>query len=127
MGNGPPMKLRLILAFVLALGAFALLAWGTEPATVAEVAWEGERVRNQVARMTPGEDWVDQVVAPWAIGLEDCEPFSLELAPDTLETLVIDDEDVVCGGVYTGIGRPESSRVLLWVRYFYFFKFNYFF
>ncbi len=116
MSNGPPMKLRLILAFVLALGAFALLAWGTEPATVAEVAWEGERVRNQVARMTPGEDWVDQVVAPWAIGLEDCEPFSLELDPDTLETLVIDDEDVVCGGIYTGIGRPESSRVLLWIE-----------
>ncbi len=116
MSNGPPMKLRLILAFVLALGAFALLAWGTDPATVAEVAWEGERVRNQVARMTPGEDWVDQVVAPWAIGLEDCEPFSLELDPDTLETLVIDDEDVVCGGIYTGIGRPESSRVLLWIE-----------
>ena len=110
------MNLRRIPAFVLALGAFASLAWGTDPATVAEVAWEGERVRNQVARMTPGEDWVDQVVSPGEVGLDSCEPFSLELDPDTLETLVVDDEDEVCCGVYTGIGRADSSRVVLWVE-----------
>ena len=116
MCNWPPMNLRLILAFVLALGAIVLAARGTDPATVVEVAWEGERVRNQVARMTPGEDWVDQVVSPSEVGLEECEPFSLELAPDTQETLVIDDTDEVCGCVWTGIGRAESSRVVLWVE-----------
>lgn len=107
---------RLLMSFVLVLWGFVLLAWGTDWSDVAEVAREGERVRNLAARMTPGADWVDQVVAPGEVGLEECEPFSLELDPDTLETLVIDDRDEVCGSVYTGIGRAESSRVVLWVE-----------
>lgn len=58
MRNWPSMNPLQILVFVLALEAIALASWGAESATVAEMAWEGERVRNQVARMTPGGGWV---------------------------------------------------------------------
>lgn len=40
---------RLLMSFVLVLWGFVLLAWGTDWSDVAEVAREGERVRNLAA------------------------------------------------------------------------------
>ena len=97
----------------------AAFSWGQDPELerlVADMAWQGEVMRNQYDRMTPPGVALDQVLAPEALDLADCEPFSLELDAASLETLVVDDADVVCGTVDTGIGRESAARVVLWVE-----------
>ncbi len=97
----------------------AAFSWGQDTELeriVADTAWQGEVMRNQFDRMTPPGVALDQVLAPEALDLADCEPFSLELDAASLETLVVDDADVVCGIVDTGIGRESAARVVLWVE-----------